>query len=492
MGRHADAGWIIAELKRVVHKTPTVKALLEALSAGKPGARPDGYVRLANQTLPEMARIVGRVVYAYNAAKRDTEDAGTFTAAQMDAVTRHYREVLDLAPPSKPARLTFRPMWPMTLAQLRAQVAELPPEEPRTNPAPLILRERAVQKQYPSFGVGRALAARSSVDTRAAGVDPQTQRDYRALEGIAWNLSAPEGFPPYPRRGGVYSDNEASAIGGWLTNHWPVIREAKQIAMAKDRERARAGISPATLDRLIEGRSGGDREGAFLHYLDERVLRHGVFPSSADKSPRDFHADILRWARRNLLPTLDAIEDFDLALLERQADPDAHMRGLADNPITKYAVSNAAEYLYGLDRHAQEWTKALTGRDRADKPVDLVSAYPARDATDYIKVFPLSVLLAAKARADAAYRAKSEREEAGKQRDRAAAIPKLRAMLDAGRAFTRANITAALPGYTLSVYPYSHSTSVHLRGPSGDIGIEYGDGRTLTDALEKLRYRLGL
>ena len=50
----------------------------------------------------------------------------------------------------------------------------------------------------------------------------------------------------------------------------------------------------------------------------------------------------------------------------------------------------------------------------------------------------------------------------------------------------------ALPGYTLAVYPYSHSTSVHLRGPSGDIGIEHGDGRTLTDALEKLRSRLGL
>lgn len=490
MERH-DAEWLYKRLERaLIEEQRELRAVVHRGDATP--TQIEAYRVLFDRVMPQAIRVLRRVVVEYDAAQPSPDEVATLTTEQIDAVTRHYREVLDLAPPSKPARLVFRPLWPMTLAQLRAQVAELPPEETRTNPAPLILRERAVQKQYPSFGVSRALAARSGVDTRAAGVDPQTQRDYRALEGIAWNLSAPEGFPPYPRRGGVYSDNEAGAIGGWLTNHWPVIREAKQIAMAKDRERAQAGISPATLDQLIEGRPGGDREGAFLHYLDERVLRHGVFPSSADKSPRDFHADILRWARRNLLPTLDAIEDFDLALLERQADPDAHMRGLADTPITKYAVSNAAEYLYGLDRHAQEWTKALTGRDRADKPVDLVSAYPERVASRYTKAFPLSVLLAAKARADAAYRAKREREEAGKQRDRAAAIPKLRAMLDAGRAFTRANIAAALPGYTLSVYPYSHSTSVHLRGPSGDIGIEHGDGRTLTDALEKLRYRLGL
>ena len=486
MGRHANAEWIIAELKRVAHKTPTVEALLEAWSAGKPGERPDGYKRLLNQTLPAMARIVERVVYAYSVAQRDTEDAGTFTAAQLDAVTRHYREVLDLAPLSKPARLTFRPLWPMTLAQLRAQVADLPPEEPRTNPAPLILRDRAPQKQYPGFGVGRALAARSSVDTRAAGVDPQTQRDYRALAGIAWNLSAPEGFPPYPRRGGVYSDNEGSAIDIWLRDEWPVQREVDRLAEQKDAERAEAGIPATALRELIEGLHSGPM--SFREYVREYTQK-GILPSAADLSPRDYHTAVLRWARRHLFPTLDAMADFDVALLQRQADPDAHMRALADNPITRYAVTNAAERLYRLARHQQEWTKPLTGRDRTDKPGDLLAAYPEPESGR--RVFPLSVLLAAQARNDAAYHAREARETADADSAKAAALPKLRAMLAAGRAFSRANLQKELPGYVLYTHTGTRTASVHLRAPGGG-NIAYGQGRTITDAMARLQAALGL
>jgi hypothetical protein len=488
VGRHANAEWIVNELKRAVHNAPTVKALWEALSAAKPGERPDGYKRLSNQTLPAMARIVERVVYAYSAAQRDTEDAGTFTAAQLDAVTRHYREVLDLAPLSKPARLTFRPLWPMTLAQLRAQVADLPQEEPRTNPAPLILRDRAPQKQYPNFAVGKALAARSSVDTRAAGVDPQTQRDYRALAGIAWNLSAPEGFPPYPRRGGVYSDNEGSAIDIWLRDEWPVQREVDRLAEQKDAERAEAGIPATALRELIEGLHSGPM--SFREYVREYTQK-GILPSADDKTPRDYHTAILQWARRHLFPTLDALDDFDVALLQRQADPDAHMRALADNQITRYAVTNAAERLYGLARHQQEWTKALTGRDRTDKPGALLAAYPEREGTAFRRVFPLSVLLAAQARNDAAYHAREARETADAESAKAAALPKLRAMLAAGRAFSRANLQKELPGYTLYTHTGTRTASVHLRAPGGG-NIAYGQGSTITGAMARLQAALGL
>ena len=486
MGRHADAGWIIAELKRVVHNTPTVEALLEALSAGKPGARPDGYVRLANQTLPEMARIVERVVYAYNAAKRDTKEATTLTAAQMDAVTRHYREVLDLAPLSKPARLTFRPLWPMTLAQLRAQVAELPPEEPRTNPAPLILRDRATQKQYPGFGVGRALYARSDVDLSDFRGSDLTPQDNRALAGIAWNLSAPEGFPPYPRRGGVYSVHEASAVDTWLAREWPVWREVDHLAEQKDAERAEAGIPATALRELIEGLHSGPM--SFREYVRDYTQKD-VFPGANERSPRDLHTAVLQWARRKLFPTLDALDDFDVALLQRQADPDAHMRALADNPITQYAVTNAADRLYGLDRHQQEWTKALTGRDRTDKPSALLAAYPERESGR--RVFPLSVLLAAQAKHDAAFRAREARETADAESAKAAALPKLRAMLAAGRAFSRVNLQKELPGYVLYTHTGTRTASVHLRAPGGG-NIAYGQGRTITDAMARLQAALGL
>lgn len=485
MSQHADAGFLARRLERAIHETPTVLALYDGQTPGD--ARIVALSRLLDQTVPAMARIVERVVYAHNAAR--SVDTGTaLTAAQMDAVTRHYREVLDLAPLSKPARLTFRPLWPMTLAQLRAQVAELPPEEPRANPAPLILRDRAIQKQHPGFGVGRALGARSRVDTRAAGVDPQTPADYNALAGIAWNLSAPEGFPPYPRRGGVYSDNEAVAVDSWLAREWPVWREVDHLAARKDAERAEAGIPGARLRELLEGLHTGPM--SFQEYVREYAQKHGVFPGSAGQSPRDLHTAVLRWARRKLFPTLDALADFDVALLERQADPDAHMRALADNEITKYAVHAAALRLYGLERHNQEWTKALTGYDRPSKPVDLVAAYPERESTAYRRTFPLSVLLAAQAKNDAAYRARQQRETADADRDRAAAIPALRALIARGRAFSRANILKALPGYTLSVYEGTNNTSVHLRGPSGGIGIANGHARLLTDALEQMRAQL--
>lgn len=480
---------LIKLLERALFYDPRVVAITHGDRGRFDAASPtsiEAYRTLFDVVMPQAARVVRRIVAAHNAAQEHTKEAGTFTAAQMDAVTRHYREVLNLAPLSKPARLTFRPLWPMTLAQLRAQVAELPPEEPRTNPAPLILRDRALQKQYPSFGVGRALSARSSVNTRAAGVDPQTQRDYSALAGIAWNLSAPEGFPPYPRRGGVYSDNEGSAIDVWLRDEWPVQREVDRLAEQKDAERAKAGIPATALRELIESLHSGPM--SFREYVREYTQK-GILPSADDKTPRDYHMAVLRWARRHLFPTLDALDDFDVALLQRQADPDAHMRALADNPITRYAVTNAAERLYGLERHQQEWTKTLTGRDRTDKPGNLLAAYPERESGR--RVFPLSVLLAAQAKHDAAYRARQQRETADAESAKAAALPKLRAMLAAGRAFSRANLQKELPGYVLYTHTGTRSASVHLRAPGGG-NIANGQGRTITGALAQLQSALGL
>lgn len=413
------------------------------------------------------------IVRALKAAPQDS-DRQRIPEADWPRVEAHLREVLDLAPVGDKARQVFRPMWPMTLDQLRAMAVEA---EPRQNPAPLIDKKKFPRERSHVYGSGRVMYLGPD---HSSLPHPEHPSDYEGIDGIAWGLSAPEGFPPIPRRGGVYGREEATVINDWLTSRWPAWREAFAIALEKDQERAAAGIEAEAPQRVIG-------YGSLTEWLRHAV---GGVPSAESKSPKELLAATLAWAHTRFLPAVDAVRDFDLNLLVRWSDPDTHMRALTQNAVTLYREQDVARNIYRLSNYAQDWTKALDVRGERVKPESLLRVRGEKDQPHH-RYYPLSVLLKAQAQADRTYRERQAKEKADGDQARAAAIPKLRAMLAAGKAFSRTNVQKALPGYTLYVHEGTNSVSVHLRSPSG-ANIVYGDGRNITDAMTRLQDSLGL
>ena len=401
------------------------------------------------------------------------------TIQDWPRVEAHLRDVLDLAPPGDKARQVFRPMWPMTLDQLRAMVADA--GEPKKNPAPLIDRKKFPRERSHVYGAGRVMYLGPD---HSSLPHPDSASDSEGIDGIAWQLSAPEGFPPTPRRGGVYSRDEAAAVQSWLLDRWPAVVEARAIAREKDAERALAGIEPEAVTRVI-------RWSSFDEPLRDELYsrsQHGL-PDPEGKSPKELLAAVLEWAGRSFLPLVDAIEHFDIALLSKWADPDAHMRALRENYLTKYREVDVAKSVYHLTNYTAPWTEKLVGKQ--EKPDRLLETYSDVGQYRSRKLFPLSVLLAAQAAADVAYRKRLEDDKREGERAKAQALPILRAMLAKGHEFSRANVTKALPSYELYSHAGPHSVSVHLRAPGG-ANIAHGSGRTVTAAMTDLRRSLGV
>lgn len=362
-------------------------------------------------------------------------------------------KILDLRPPSKASKEEIRPIWPMTLAQLRDQVErELGPIQ---NPAPIIRKENARP--------GASLAFRSSDVPAMRGRPHISHRDHLAAEGMAWNKAAPEGFPPIPRKGGVYSKHEANAISAWIRDQWPVMREVKNLADRRDREMLDGRVDPKILGLITYSQDFGQ-------WLDGRATSFGWMSDmdAEGRTPKELWKAMLAWAKTHLLPAEHALQTFDFDLLKRWGDPDAHIGALSANAITRVSAPRVAERIYGLQRWSADWMKPLVG-DQAVPTEYLIGSGRKKE-------FKLSFLLAAQ---KAAEKAKEDKDAARKQTLKRLA-PSLAPLV--GRNVNRARLQAVLPpGYRVE----DMGLLTTLYGP-GDEWLEGAREATVTKSYAEL------
>ena len=430
--------------------------------------------------------ITRRVAFDYNEEQRQSIES-MLTPERVSFADRTLRDMLDLTPPGKTALATFRPLWPMSIAQLQAQVDDAALEqEPRTNPAPSFRKDALPKSSQQNLTFWPGTIFQQDPSLRSVDVP---RADLNAVEGMAWNLSAPEGFPPYPRRGGVYGKTEAHAITEWMQKTWPVAREVYALARKRDAEIARAGVSSARIHSLL---SNAD---SLVRWLQQHTFGYSRppygMPSAEGASPKELHAATLQWAARYLLPAYYALQEISPSLFQRQADPDEHVRAIERNYILRAARRQLAEDVFGLSRYGSGWLEKLTGDQYARHPSDFVSSDPASEPS-YRKAYLLSTLLAAQADADAVFAARQRAETEAEERGKAEAQAALRPMLARGKPFTRANVQAALPGYTVDARDGWRTVTVYLIPPEGGRATALGSGRNLTAAMDDLRVRLGL
>lgn len=382
------------------------------------------------------------------------DNSTPLTPDEWRQIDEELGEVLDLRPPSKAGKDEIRPTWPMTLAQLRAQVER--EFGPIKNPAPLILKDKSRPNADLSFGAS---------DLRSfKNIRERSKRDYDAIQGMAWKKAAPEGFPPIPRKGGVYSKHEASAIFAWIRDQWPVIQDAKRIAAEHDREMLDGQADPKMLGHIKYGTETFTRwlEGMALdwHMLN-KMNAHG-------DTPKELWASMLTWAKNHLLPATDALQTFDIKLFKKWSDPDAHLAALNGNLITQSSAPKVAEHMYGLQRWHADWMKPLVGEQ----------AVP----TEYLigsgreKTFKLSFLLAEQKKAEKA----KEEKEAARIRTLKSLAPAVASLV--GRNVNKAKLSAALPaGYRVE----EMGLLVTIYGPK-DTWIEGAREATVTKSYAEL------
>lgn len=427
-------------------------------------------------------RIVALVAKALARVPVGGPSPGTLSAADLRKAEAHLLETLDLRPVGAKALQVIRPTWPETLAQLKAQIEGAVVHVVK-NPAPKLRAETAPQKQHLAYSAGRALYS-------LRDVRPDAQADYDAIDGIAWRLSAPEGFPPAPRRGGVYSHDEAQAIRQRLLKSWELVREIARAGAVKDAERAELGIPAEVVPRVLDSyKANSLRDWVVLRTVGEPGdLR---IPDAEGKSPKDFHAEVLAWGRDRVLPVLDEVARLDMGVFMPWPDPDAHVQALASNDVTKYSVAPVAEHLYGLNRYTVDWSQWLGPGAKSIQPNHRV-AVPGASYGNYAPHWPLSKLIEVQRRSNRAYDDSLKARESAKQRDLDAALPKLRAMLARGLQFSKANIERALPGYKVHVREGWRSYTVGLVGPSGESYLAAGTGTTIGASLAQVEKALGL
>lgn len=393
-----------------------------------------------------------------------TRAASKLTPEVLAAVERHYAEILDLKPPGKAALGVFRPMWPMTLAQLRAMAADT-----RTNPTPQI--RQALRTSYmPRFSAPQAMRLDSSAAEQVRHLELASSEDYRMLFQLAWKQAMPEGFPPYPRRGGVYNREEAELIRMWLFEEWPVIWEIRKLLQRKDIAFERAGVSRAAAGLF-------HTDGAVAEQMLNDELRYNTSINAEGKTPKELLHMVLEWARR-FLPKIDALLAIDPKMLTAWPDPDAHLRAVEQDAALAPKLKTIAERVYGMSHRSEDWARAIDPSARA--PLDLVSAHP-----DNKKTFPLSYLLQKKKESGDAYTAKLQAEQAATNRARVQALPVLRALAEANK-LTRAQIEKQLPTFPLRISQGMSSITAQLFGPPPAYGLATGHGPTIGAALQRM------
>lgn len=436
-------------------------------------------LKMLERLQPQIAAALRRVTLLYlekhAAQAQAAADAARiqWTPERLRLLDKAIVETLDNRPVGKTALGVFRPMWPMTLAQLRAQIAAL---QPRENPTP---KEKDARRYGPS-GV-YAVLARIPQDALPHARDLRSV-DYRFIQSRMWAHAAPEGFPPYPRRGGVYSTDEAVAVHTWLRDDWPVVQEVRHLLRAKDRAFVLAGGNPAAAIHFATGNVGRGDDNAATKIFDT-YERDWPYPSFAGMSPQELLTAVLTvWNDR--LPYLDGTLALTPALFTRWPDPDAHMRALDENPVTRRHIKTVARYLYGVTGHHADWAKKLYYWARS--PADLVAAHPDGKST-----FPLSFVLERDLRDRAEYETDARTRQDLAAAELQALLPTFAALYRKGT-WTRRAIERAIPGIqTEHRTIHAGHQAVDIVGPAKHWSVrEYGSG--VGDALEKLAKRLKL
>ena len=373
------------------------------------------------------------------------EDAALVEASLAD---------LDTTPAGPSARKTFLPMWPMTMAQLRQMAT-------RTNPTPFKRKEKIGRHGF-------------------AGLYPHVSERpdlSRIATEQAWKRAAPEGFPPYPRREGLYSRDEQGGIEVWLRDVWEPAQEAKAIAKAADERLVRSGIDGWKVRAMMPQ----DWSSVMRQKIQElfRTRKNYAHPTveedhfAAGHTPKEVLAKVLEWAP-GFLDFVDKAKAFSPDILRPKADPDAHMQEIVF-PLDKAKIAHNA---YGLSDRIENWTEKLSRwGNRRVAPTQLLDEYP------------LSRLLEEQRKAkmaEDAEVAERERRQAAAKKEAADALQK---MVDRGLSFSRPNIQRALPNHRLDV---SYGT-VRLFDAAGT-QAGWGDSKSqlITDSLASLAKNLGV
>lgn len=418
---------------------------------------------------------------------------GSTTEIDVDAIARHLDDVLDTEEPSPRAKKAFRPMLPMTLVELRGLAAKTGPVPFKTNPAPLLKaakRTKDAGRRFSPYwhtaGQGRGPDSEHGLRDRAAEV----------ARGMAWARSAPEGFPPYPRRGDTYSADEATAIGDWVTEAWPAVREANQIVAAADRRLSQSTVVAAAA-RILHGVGGGDSYLLAPLYRDSawsipRAYDFNTFkpnddpsryapPDATDLTPKELVERLTAWGIKRLLPAVALIEALsDPHLYEKWSNVDEHYRTLhrITNETRAYdAPRHLVSHLYQLDR---------TTVNAQHRPLaDYLSALPVPPPGYYTP----SQALAQQQANDDAYKQREATGAATKKAEWAVLAPALWSHIEKGnRTWSLQNIRNALPsGYVL----HTETRDFTIQGPSRKTFLYYSDGGKARDAqLEGLRQQV--
>ena len=418
---------------------------------------------------------------------------GSVTPIDVEAIGRHLDEVLDTEEPSPRAKKAFRPMLPMTLVELRGLAAKTGPVPFKTNPAPLLKAEKKTRDRGRRFspywhtaGQGQEMDSEQGLRDRAAEV----------ARGMAWARSAPEGFPPYPRRGDTYSADESVAIRDWIEHVWPVVREANQIVTAADRRISQSTVAGAA-GPILHGIGSGDSHFLAPLYRDSawsipRVYDFNTFkpnddpsrrapPDATDLTPKELVERLIAWGITRLLPALALVEALsDPHLYEKWSDVDLHYRTLhriVDKTFAHDALKHLVVFLYQLDR--------MTVNAR-DLPLeDYLSALPTPPTGYYTP----SQALAQQRANDDAYKQRTAAGAATKKAEWAALAPALWSHIERGnRTWSLQNIRNALPsGYVL----HTEARDFTIQGPSRKTFLYYSDSSKTRDAqLEGLRQQV--
>lgn len=161
----------------------------------------------------------------------------------------------------------------------------------RVNPAPS-------PKDKKSW-MGGVLSRISDI-AKKAGISSQAA--YDAALRVCWEVASPEGFPPYPRRGGVYNDDETGQLMVWVEREWPVLQEWWGWVENKKKELLKAGITESDYKKMNEsGYSLSEYakwkiEPSKTSPIKPEYFREGNFPTNAGLTPEEWTRRFLVWA----------------------------------------------------------------------------------------------------------------------------------------------------------------------------------------------------
>lgn len=404
----------------------------------------------------------GIVRIAVNAADQEKTILTPEKTAQIE---QWLGQNLDLTPVGKAALQVFRPMWPMTVPQLRAQVEELP----RVNPAPVFLPGRRRSNEYHV----------SSVE----GTSFASPKDERAIDGMAWRMSAPEGFPPIPRRGGVYNKVEGKQVRTWLEYIWPVAMEMRALAEKRNDELEADGVGLMIFE---ESNSIGRSARNVRDWLQMAIFSR--LPDPEGLSPKELHQKVLEWARDWGLAAVESLKTFRPSLLTGSGwtDPDAYALALASNSITGsyYSIGKTLERVYHLPMSllARLSIPRIPVSERYGDRPHVRSEGRDLSFPDVVRLHKKQQEEAEKARAVSLAKYNANRDLVAGW---------MRGILDSGRKVSRVNLEKILPeGWKLVSWKDRWNGTASLRGPN-NWSVD-AMGKNESEAIANLAGKVGI